>query len=100
MLNVNIKIVRLPDITNYKYLDNKFDDYGRFGLTYRNAFYVHGIQSSHLQNTKDGGYWAVNKKTRTLYLSPRGANLGFELFVNNILRTSKIDQICRKAGLK
>jgi hypothetical protein len=99
MKYINIEITRLPDITSYKHLDAEFDDYGRFGITNAGAFYVQPIQSSHLPNTKDGGYWAVKRDTKTLFLSPRGCTMGFEEFVKDIIDNLLIKKIYRKAGL-
>lgn len=94
---MKIQIKTLPDIHNYRQLPNEYNSYGRFGITTRDSFFVLPIHSSHPANTKIGGYWAYSESNDTLYLSPRGASIGFIDFVktitneelNNIMRLCK-----------
>jgi len=95
-----ILIQALPDIHNFQQLPKEYDNYGRFGETNRGNFYTCGIHTQHANNTKIGGYWAVNKEKDTLYVSPRGNKLEFEEFVQKIIDTGKIREIYKMAGLK
>jgi len=94
-LQIKIEIIRLPDINDYRHLPAEYDDYGRFGVTRSEFFYVLGIRSSHDRQTCIGGYWAVSHARDVLYLSPRGAALGFEEFVAELVRDGRIAEIGR-----
>jgi hypothetical protein len=67
--------VRLPDINQRKYIPKHFDDYGRFAILSNGSLWHGPCSSSHPRTTRDGFYWA--KSGDTLYLSPRGALLGW-----------------------
>jgi hypothetical protein len=96
---MKIKVTQLPDIDKYRDLSHEYDDYGRFGVTLDNHFYVLPIHSSHLARTNIGGYWAVNRKTNTLFVSPRNIILGFEEFILSIIKNGNFNKIVRAAGL-
>lgn len=96
---MKFEIRRLPDINDYRSLPPEFADYGRFSLTHSGHFYVLGIRSSHDWQTKIGGYWAVNHARDILYLSPRGAALGFEDFIDEMVADGRIMEIAKRAGM-
>lgn len=97
---MKIKIKHLPDINSYRHLPDEYENYGRFGLTNNNNFYVSGIHSQHARNTAIGGYWATSSKDDILYLSPRGVKDGFEKFIANIINDGRINKILKMAGKK
>ena len=72
---MDIQFAHLPDVNK---IPPAYDAYGRFGITTSGNLFVLRENSSHPGNTEFGGYYAVNYKTRTLTLSPRGVALGFE----------------------
>ena len=95
---MKIQIRQLPDIDKYRDMPSWLDDYGRFGETHK-GFYVLPIHSSHMPNTKNGGYWGINKKMNILYLSPRNITIGFEEFVRYAIHTGNIiEKIIKIAG--
>jgi len=97
---MKIRIIQLPDIDKYKDLPQEYDDYGRFGETNNGAFYVYGIHSSHLTNTRIGGYWAVDKKYNVLFLSPRTSRIGFDEFIIELIKNKNFIKIVKMAGVR
>ena len=97
---MKIEIRRLPDINKFQHLPAVYASYGRFGITTSGHFYVLMIQSSHPENTRIGGYWASSADKKVLYLSARGAVLGFEEFVTEIVAKEWITQIAQAAGVR
>ena len=72
---MDIQFAHLPDVNK---IPQGYDAYGRFGITNSGNLFVLRENSSHPGNTEFGGYYAVNYRTRTVTLSPRGVALGFE----------------------
>lgn len=67
---------RLPDVDCYRNLPHRFEDYGRLAILNSGTFWSGDIRSSHPPNTREGFYWAT--RGDTLFLSPRGALLGWQ----------------------
>jgi len=94
MRQFTIKLVTLPDVHDYKHLSPDIIEYGRFGYTTNDSFFVSDIRSSHPYNTKIGGYYAMTKDNKLL-LSPRGSFYGFKDFILNIIKNGDINIIMR-----
>jgi hypothetical protein len=84
--------IRLPDIHDFKFLDERFNQYGRCALLTDGSFWFGNIKSSHPANTKEGFYWAVDL-SKNLYISPRGASLGFEKYLSEDFLSFLIENI-------
>ncbi len=102
MNQLKIIFIQLPDINKYSSLPEQYDDYGRFGLFNNGGFYYLGLMSSHLPNTKIGGYWASDKQNNILYISPRNTGIDEEFMkmYDILLNTGQIGFIINRAGLK
>jgi hypothetical protein len=94
---MKIRKIQLPDVHR---VPDGFDDYGRFGMTEDGRFFVLSAHSCHPAKTVEGGYWAVNRKTQTFFISPRNISIGFDEFVLNIIKNGKFKQILKMAGIK
>lgn len=97
---MKIMIIRQPDINSFLYLSDDYGSYGRFGLTKTGSFYVLPEESSTPENTLIGGFWAANKVKEILYLYPGGPVSEFEIFVNDIIGSKKIEDIVCAAGFE
>lgn len=95
---MKVVIKQLPDINSIRYLPKEYFDYGRFGITNSNSFYVLSIHSSHDRNTMIGGYWALNTSNQ-LVLSPRNIPHDFDKFIEYIIKSKLIFKLLSKIGL-
>lgn len=75
---------RLPDINSEKYIPDRYNDYGRFGVLRSGGYWFAGVRSCH-PDVLVGFYWAVNWSLNTLYISPRGAATDIQSLDDSII---------------
>ncbi|MFP4566883.1 MAG: hypothetical protein ACLFNX_10310 [Spirochaetaceae bacterium] len=85
---------RLPDISNLEFLPEDLDSYGRFAIMQTGMIWFGDIHSTHPATTQVGYYWARSEDV--LYISPRGAALGWEEMIDS----NVVNYIADKLGLR
>ncbi len=85
---------RLPDTSNLEFLPEDLDSYGRLAIMQTGMIWFGDIHSTHPSTTQVGYYWA--RSGDVLYISPRGAALGWE----ELIDANVVNFLADKLGLR